>query len=67
MGSNCASCIEHHLPASRKAGLSDPQILEVVRLADGVRQVPARKTLDTALEMLSDSTPAAPTHKPCCA
>ena len=78
MGSNCVSCIEHHIPASRKAGLGDAQISEAIGLADSLRQVPARKTMDTALELLSgsprfaspvatcDKTAAAQTDKPCC-
>ena len=55
MGSNCAPCIEHHIPEARKAGLSDSQILTAIRLADAVRQVPARKVLDTAHRMLAES------------
>jgi len=51
IGSNCVPCIEYHIPAARKAGLSDSQIAEAVRLADKVRQVPARKVLDVALTM----------------
>ncbi len=79
MGSNCISCIEFHVPASRRAGLSDAQISEAIRLADQTRQVPARKTLDTALELLSEAPPlaspgaagdktaaAAQADKPCC-
>ena len=66
LGSNCVSCIEHHIPASRKIGLTDPQISDAIRLADSVRQVPARRTLDTALDLLSGSKPAAEPHKSCC-
>ena len=79
MGSNCISCIEHHVPASRKHGLTDRQITEAIQLAEKVRQVPARKTLDTALGLLSESpavespgaacdkaSVAAQTDKPCC-
>jgi 4-carboxymuconolactone decarboxylase len=66
MGSNCVSCIEHHIPASRNAGLTDAQIAEAIQLADNVRQTPARRTLDTALDLLSESRPAAQAHKPCC-
>jgi len=79
MGSNCISCIEYHVPASRKLGLTDPQITEAIHLAEKVRQVPARKTLATALGLLSESPPvaspgaacdkasvAAQTDKPCC-
>ena len=53
MGSNCVPCIEHHIPQAKKAGLSDAEISEAIRLADGVRQVPARKVLDVALQLAS--------------
>lgn len=78
IGSNCTSCIEYHIPASRKAGFTAAQILEAIRLADKLRQVPARKTLDTALELLTESEPrvspaagdketaATQTDRPCC-
>ena len=59
LGSNCISCIEHHVPASRKAGLADAQISEAIRLADEIRRVPAGKTLAAALRLLSE-TPASP-------
>lgn len=53
MGSNCVPCIEYHIPEAKKAGLTDPQIAEAIRLADRVRQVPAHKTLQAALKLLS--------------
>ena len=57
MGSNCVPCIEYHIPQARKAGLSDGEIAEAIRLADKVRQVPARKVLDVALQLVG-ATPA---------
>jgi len=54
IASNCVPCIEYHIPQARKAGLSDAQIREAVRLADKVRQVPARKVLDTAKALLGE-------------
>lgn len=72
MGSNCVSCIEHHVPASLTAGLTDAQISEAIDLADKLRQVPARKTLDAALNLLAEAiAPAAAAEaagpsKPCC-
>jgi AhpD family alkylhydroperoxidase len=54
LGSNCVPCIEYHIPEARKAGLSDPQISEAIRLADKVRQVPARKVLAAALSMVPE-------------
>jgi 4-carboxymuconolactone decarboxylase len=79
MGSNCVPCIEYHIPEARKAGLTDSQISGAIRLADKVRQVPARKVLDTAHRMLPGSSEGAPgggkpaetvqaaaTGRPCC-
>jgi AhpD family alkylhydroperoxidase len=66
MGSNCVPCIEHHVPPARSAGLADAQITEAIQLADKTRRVPARKTLDTALSLLANATPAAETAKVCC-
>src|ERR1035437_3613096 len=52
MGSNCVPCIEFHIPESRKAGLSDLEIHAAILHADKIRQVPSRKTLQTALNLL---------------
>lgn len=65
MGSNCAPCIEYHIPEARKAGLADSQILEAIRVADKVRQVPARKVLEAGLQLLGQVAPAAPEGNPC--
>ncbi len=59
LGSNCVPCIEYHVPEARKAGLSDQQIREAIQLADKVRQVPARKVLETALAMLGKDASSA--------
>ena len=60
MGSNCMPCIEYHIPEARKAGLADSQIAEAIRLADKVRQVPAREVLTTAQRLLPESAAAVP-------
>lgn len=52
MGSNCVPCVEHHIPESRKAGLTDPEIHAAILHADTIRQVPARKVLNAALTLL---------------
>ncbi len=57
MGSNCVPCIEYHIPKAREVGLSDSEISEAIRLSDKVRQVPARKVLNVALQMVG-ATPA---------
>ena len=55
LGSNCVPCIEYHVPEARKAGLTDQQIGEAIRLADTVRKVPARKVLNAAVGMLANN------------
>lgn len=54
IASNCVPCVEHHLAAARKAGLTDLQIRAAVELADEVRRVPARKVLAAAALVLGD-------------
>jgi AhpD family alkylhydroperoxidase len=60
MGSNCVPCIEFHIPQARKAGLTDPQISEAIQLADRVLQVPVRKVLEVALQLLAANPTAVP-------
>jgi 4-carboxymuconolactone decarboxylase len=62
LGSNCVPCIEYHIPEARKAGISDRQINEAIRLADKVRQVPARKVLAAALDLVSQANVNVGTH-----
>ena len=56
LASNCVPCVEYHVPQARKAGLSDLEIREAVRLADKVRQVPAAKVLDVVLALVGDGS-----------
>jgi 4-carboxymuconolactone decarboxylase len=58
IASNCVPCIEYHIPEARKAGLSDPQIEQAVRLADKVQRVPAREVQRSAMARLDEITPA---------
>jgi AhpD family alkylhydroperoxidase len=53
IASNCVPCAEFHIAEARKLGLTDSQIVEAVRLADKVRQVPAQKVLRVALALLN--------------
>lgn len=52
MGSNCVPCVEYHIPESRKVGLTEPEIHAAIQIADKLRQVPARNTLQAALRLL---------------
>jgi 4-carboxymuconolactone decarboxylase len=55
IASNCVACIEYHIPEARKAGLSEIQIKEAVKMADKLRRVPARMVLQTALARIEES------------
>ena len=48
LASNCVPCIEYHVPGAKRVGLSDREINEALRIADKVRQVPARTVLEAA-------------------
>jgi AhpD family alkylhydroperoxidase len=66
LGSNCVPCIEYHVPEARKAGLSERQIEEAIRLADRIRKVPARKVLAAAFALLPEAEPLADTEPQGC-
>ncbi len=53
LAANCIPCIEYHVPRAREAGLSDAELDEVLAVADTVRQVPARKVMQTARALLA--------------
>ena len=55
IASNCVPCVEYHIPGAKRAGLSDTEINDAVRIADKVRQVPARTVLETALARIETS------------
>lgn len=67
LGANCASCVDHHVVAARKAGLSDAQIRAAIAAADDIRKVPARKALDVAQQALNGAAATRSTGEPCCA
>ena len=59
LAANCVPCIEFHVPAARKAGLTDEEIGEAIALADRIRQVLAGKVLDAAHGLLGAQTASA--------
>lgn len=58
IASNCVPCAESHIDEGRRVGLTDSQIVEAVRLADKVCQVPARKVRKVALALLNETPEA---------
>ena len=61
LASNCVPCIEYHIPGAKRAGLSDAEIRRAIRIADKVRQVPARAVLEAA-EARIETLPAGQTE-----
>ena len=59
LASNCIPCIEYHIPGARKAGLDDAEIGRAIRIADTVRQVPARAVLEAAEARIEKSSEGA--------
>lgn len=53
LASNCVPCVEFHIQAARKAGLTDAEISEAITFADKIRRVPANKVLEAASQQLS--------------
>lgn len=63
LASNCVPCIEYHIQTARKAGLTDAEISEAIKLADKIKRVPADNVLEAAARQLSkpiDDHPAVP-------
>lgn len=57
VAANCIPCVEHHIPVAREAGLTDAELIEALELAEIVRQVPARKVMETARNLVSGVSP----------
>jgi 4-carboxymuconolactone decarboxylase len=58
IASNCVPCVEYHIPGARRAGLSEIEIGEAIKIADKVRRVPARAVLETARARIETSSEA---------
>jgi 4-carboxymuconolactone decarboxylase len=54
IASNCIPCIEYHIPAARRVGLSASQIREALHVAEKVRRVPARAVMQTAVAKIGE-------------
>lgn len=60
LGSNCVPCIEYHIPAALKAGLSEIQIREAILIANTVKMAPAEKVLSVAMSLIGPKDDSAP-------
>ena len=55
VGANCEPCFKYHYSQARKAGVSTDVIAAAVRLAQTVKDTPARSMLDLAARLLGTS------------
>jgi 4-carboxymuconolactone decarboxylase len=53
VGCNCRPCVEHHIPAGRAAGLSEPELADAVATARGVRNEAIRLLAPRIDELLT--------------
>ena len=60
VGAGCRPCIEHHIPAARKSGLTEADLAEAVRVAVAVRSQ-ATELFAARVDELLGGSPAAPT------
>ena len=52
IGSNCIPCVDYHIKAAKKIGVTDDQIREAIEFADQVKQAPANKILEFAYALV---------------
>jgi AhpD family alkylhydroperoxidase len=61
IGALCRPCIEHHIPAGRKAGLSGPELAQAVEIAQAAHRIATGLLFRRSRELLSGEAPAGAT------
>lgn len=59
IGSLCRPCIEHHLPAGREAGLTEPELARAVEVAEATHRIATELLFRRTRELLSSGEPPA--------
>src|SRR6266542_1074627 len=52
IGTGCLPCIEHHIPAGRDAGLTEPELARAVEVADATHRIAAELLFGRSRELL---------------
>lgn len=52
IGTGCLPCIEHHIPAGRNAGLTEPELAWAVEVADATHRIAAELLFGRSRELL---------------
>jgi AhpD family alkylhydroperoxidase len=58
IGALCRPCIEHHIPAARKAGLTEPELARAVEVAQATHRAATELLFGRSRELLSGGAPA---------
>src|SRR5512142_1239279 len=58
IGALCRPCIEHHIPAARQAGLTEPDLARAVEVAQATHRIATGLLLRRSRELLSGEAPS---------
>ena len=58
IGALCRPCIEHHIPAARDAGLTEPELARAVEAAEATHRIAMTLLFRRSRELLSGEAPA---------
>src|SRR5512135_944534 len=58
IGALCRPCIEHHIPAARDAGLTEPELARAVEVAEDTHRIAVTVLFRRSRELLSGEAPA---------
>jgi AhpD family alkylhydroperoxidase len=58
IGALCRPCIEHHIPAARQAGLTEPELARAVEAAQATHRIATELLFRRTRELLSGEPPA---------
>ena len=58
IGALCRPCIEHHIPAAREAGLTEPELARAVEIAEATHRIATELLFRRTHELLSGEAPA---------
>jgi AhpD family alkylhydroperoxidase len=58
IGALCRPCIEHHIPAARQAGLTEPELARAVEVAEATHRIATELLSGRTRELVSGQAPA---------
>lgn len=58
IGALCRPCVEHHIPAARDAGLTEPELAQAVEIAEATHRIATELLFRRSRELLSGEASA---------